>query len=101
VSLLKDNHKFGVMPVQHLRSSTVFHAGTIGAGARGSPAQHPVSEDQAEINRTVARLIMRLCEGTGEQQGEGAKQLALMMVEIISTDMYNRLPWPEEEFMKV
>jgi hypothetical protein len=24
-----------------------------------------------------------------------------MMVEIISLDMYNGLPWPEEEFMKV
>ena len=74
-----------------------------GAGARGSPAQHPVSEDQAEINRrTVAGVILRLCEGMGEQQGEGAKQLALMMVEIISPDiMYNGLPWPEEEFMKV
>jgi hypothetical protein len=48
--------------------------------ARGSPAQHPVSEDQAEINRrTVAGVIMSLCEGMGEQQGEGAKQLALMM----------------------
>lgn len=103
VSLLKDNHKFGVMPVQPLGSSTVFHAGTIGAGARGAPPQHPVSEDQAEINRrTVAGVIMRLCEGTGEPQGEGAKQLALMMVEIISPDiMYNGLPWPEEEFMKV
>ena len=38
---------------------------------------------------------MRLCEGTGEQ-------LALMMVEIFNLDiMYNRLPWPEEEIMKV
>ena len=55
-----------------------------------------VSEDQAEINRrTVAGVIMRLFEGTGEQQGEGAKQLALMMVEIISPDiMYNVLPCP-------
>ena len=72
VSLLNDNHKFGVNPVQPLGSSSIFHAGTIGAGARGSPAQHPVSEDQAEINRrTVAGVIMRLCEGMGEQQGEG------------------------------
>jgi integrator complex subunit 5 len=45
---------------------------------------------------------MRLCEGTGDQPGEGAKQLALMLVEMISPDiMYNGLPWPEEEFMKV
>jgi len=103
VSLLKDNHKFGVMPVQPLGSSTVFHAGTIGAGARGVAENKPVTKDQAEINRrTVAGVIMRLCESTGDQPGEGAKQLALMMVEIISPDiMYNGLPWPEEEFMKV
>ncbi len=34
--------------------------------------------------------------------GEGCKQLALLLVEIISPDiMYNGLPWPEDEFMKV
>jgi hypothetical protein len=88
VSLLKDNHKFGVIHFQSLSSSTVFHAGTTGAVAMGSPARHPVSGDQADINRrTVAGVIMRLCEITGEQQGEGAKQLALMMVEIISPDI--------------
>jgi len=103
LSLLVDNYKFGSMPVQPLGSSTVFHAGTIGNGAHGPPEEHPVSEDQAEINRrTVAGVVMRLCEGAGEQEGEGAKQLALMLVEIISPDiMYNGLPWPEEEFMKV
>jgi len=103
VSLLHDNYKFGSMPVQPLGSSTVFHAGTIGGGAQGPPAGNPVSEDQTEINRrTVAGVVMRLCEGAGGQQGDGAKQLALMMVEIISPDiMYNGLPWPEEEFMKV
>jgi len=101
--LLKDNHKFGVMPVQPLGSSTVFHAGTIGAGARTGGGDHTVTQDQAEVNRrTVAGVVMRLCEGTGDQPGEGAKQLALMLVEMISPDiMYNGLPWPEEEFMKV
>jgi len=101
-SLLKENHKFGVMPIQPLGSTTVFHAGTIGAGAREFSSNRLVTLEQAEINRrTVSGLIMRLCERSGEQ-GEGAKQLALMMVEIISPDiMYNGLPWPEEEFMKV
>ena len=99
---MKENHKFGVMPIQPLGSTTVFHAGTIGAGAREFSSNRLVTLEQAEINRrTVSGLIMRLCERSGEQ-GEGAKQLALMMVEIISPDiMYNGLPWPEEEFMKV
>jgi len=103
LSLLQDNYKFGCMPVQPLGSSTVFHAGTIGSGAQGAPGERPVSEDEAEVNRrTVAGVVMRLCEGASGGQGEGAKQLALMLVEIISPDiMYNGLPWPEEEFMKV
>ena len=56
-----------------------------------------------EINRrTVAGVIMRLCEGKRDQPGVGAKQLALMLVEINSPDiMYSGLPWPEEEFIKV
>ena len=33
---------------------------------------------------------------------EGAKKLALILVELISPDiMYNGIPWPEEEFIKV
>ena len=33
---------------------------------------------------------------------EGAKKLALILVELISPDiMYNGIPWPEDEFIKV
>jgi len=102
-SLLKGNHKFGVMPIQPLGSATVFHAGTIGNGAKAVSTEQPVDPDDAEVNRrTLSGVIIRLCEGVGEVPGEGVKQLSLMLVEIISPDiMYNGLPWPEEEFMKV
>ena len=33
---------------------------------------------------------------------DGCKKLSLILVEIISPDiMYNGIPWPEEEFIKV
>jgi integrator complex subunit 5 len=100
VSLLRDNLKFGSMPVQPLGSTTVFHAGTIGAGPRVAGAPSPITKEEAEENRRdVAGLVLRLCEGVGQ---EGTKQLALLLVEMVSPDiMYNGLPWPEEEFIKV
>ena len=100
VSLLKDNMKFGSMPVQPLGSTTVFHAGTIGSGPLPAPRPSPVTaEEAAENRRAVAGLLIRLCEGGGQ---EGTKQLALLLVEMVSPDiMYNGLPWPEEEFIKV
>jgi len=111
-SLLKANLKFGSMPVQ-LGPATVFHAGVIGAGARPPPQPPNVDTEQAERNRRiVAGVIIRLCEDQGAPfssssppppgPGEGNKQLALMLVEVVSPDiMYNGLPWPEEDFMKV
>jgi len=105
VSLLQSNYKYGTKPVQPLGSSTTFHAGVIGAGARVQSGERPVSQEVAELNRRlVGGLISRLAEQTypGQEEGEGYKQLALMLVEIISPDiMYNGLPWPEEEFIKV
>ena len=103
--MLESNYKYGTKPVQPLGSSTTFHAGVIGAGARAVPGKNPVSREVAELNRRlVGGLISRLAEAQypGQEEGEGNKQLALMLVEIISPDiMYNGLPWPEEEFIKV
>jgi len=105
ISLLESNYKSGTKPVQPLGSSTTFHAGVIGAGAKTPAGQALVSSEVAEVNRRlVVGVISRLAEASypGQEEGEGNKQLALMLVEIISPDiMYNGLPWPEEEFMKV
>jgi len=100
VSLVQDNYKHGTKPVQPLGSTVTYHAGVIGRGARPTSPDQVVSSDQAEVNRRLmSGVIQRLCEVRG---GEGAKQLSLMLVEMISPDiMYNGLPWPEEEFIKV
>lgn len=85
LSLLKDNMKFGSMPVQPLGSTTVFHAGTIGSGPRLAADPRPVTMEQAEVNRReVAGLVVRLSEGQGQ---EGPKQLALLLVEMVG-DLY-------------
>ena len=79
-----------------------FHAGVIGSGARPAASDALVTSDQAEVNkRLVAGVIQRLCEAGGPG-GEGAKQLALMLVEIISPNiMYNGFPWYDVDFMRV
>ena len=100
VSLVQDNFKHGTKPVQPLGSTVTYHAGVIGRGARPSSPDLVVTDGQAEVNRRLmSGVIQRLCEVRG---GEGAKQLSLMLVEMISPDiMYNGLPWPDEEFIKV
>jgi len=100
VSLLHSNYKHGTKPVQPLGSTVTFHAGVIGAGARPDAPDPVVSKEHAEVNRRlISGVIQRLCETGGQ---EGAKQMSLMLVEIISPDiMYNGLPWPDEEFIKV
>ena len=79
-----------------------FHAGVIGSGARPQASDALVTSDQAEVNkRLVAGVIQRLCEAGGPG-GEGAKQLALMLVEVISPNiMYNGFPWYDVDFMRV
>jgi len=100
--LFRENFKFGSMPVQPIGSSTVFHAGVIGDGKRVEALANTVSEEQALVNREcVCGLMVRLCR-TPSGPEEGSKRLALILVELISPDiMYNGIPWPEEEFIKV
>ena len=39
---------------------------------------------------------------TGQMSPKLSRILALLMIELVSPDvMYNGIPWPEEEFMKV
>ena len=100
VSLLQENYNQGTKPVQPLGATVTYHAGVIGAGARGSDDSTVNSKEDQDVNRSlVAGVITRVCESRGS---EGYKQLALMIVEMVSPDiMYNGLPWPEEDFIKV
>ena len=88
VSLLQENYKHGTKPVQPLGATVTYHAGVIGSGVRGETGTQEVSAEQQQVNmRLVSGVIHRLCEVRGN---EGCKQLALLMVEMISPDiMYN------------
>ena len=122
VSLFKENLKFGAMPAHPLGVSTVFHAGVIGDGARRPPDNKNPPDDVVKENTlTFVSFIFKLCHnfaanGNGakkatsprekdlmrERSKEACKQMALLLVDIVSPDvMYNGLPWPEEEFTKV
>ena len=50
-----------------------------------------LEEDVPAVANTVSHMTPKL-----------ARILALLMIELVSPDvMYNGIPWPEEEFMKV
>jgi len=102
--LFRENLKFGSMPVQPLGASTVFHAGIIGKGKTVGDdlnAGEVCEETAVQLREHVTGVMFRLCKHCGNEE-EGYKKLALQLVEVVSPDiMYNGIPWPEEEFMKV
>lgn len=50
-----------------------------------------MEDDDPAVVNTVGHMTPKL-----------ARVLALLMIELVSPDvMYNGIPWPEEEFMKV
>jgi len=50
-----------------------------------------IEDDDPAVVNTVSHMTPKL-----------ARILALLMIELVSPDvMYNGIPWPEEEFMKV
>ncbi|ELT95971.1 hypothetical protein CAPTEDRAFT_186694 [Capitella teleta] len=100
------------------RKRVVFHAGVIGKGlrievtAQGIPAAEQTHNRQLLISALSA---ISSCDGyhdcmetenvmtaSPKLSAELAKFLALLVIEMITPDvMYNGIPWPDEEFMKV
>ena len=104
VSLMDENKKFGSMPTRSHGMSTVFHAGVIGEGKTEVKHKSKLTPDETDYNRFVFLSILSKIfqSGSKEKGKEASKQMALLMVEMVSPDvMYNGLPWPDEEFIKV
>ena len=116
--LFDKNLKFGSMPTQPLGASTVFHAGIIGAGKRSVPLEDQLADNEIQTNIFLCvSVLFKLCHcpvksgdaifrqteiDRREQSKEACKQLALLVVELVSpVVMYNGLPWPDEEFSRV
>ena len=101
--LYDENLKFGSMPTHPLGTSTVFHAGIIGEGKRKARPFPLINEITKEKGLMFISILFKLCdEVTIMTKDETYKQLALLLVDLVSPDvMYNGLPWPEEEFTRV
>lgn len=99
-TLLQQNSEHAVTVTLPRSHSTVFHAGVIGQGPLAQPKETHTSTIEASANcQYLLDLLQTLCLSSPEP---AASSLALLMVELISPDvMFNGLPWPEEDFMKV
>ena len=101
-SLYGENLKFGAMPTHPLGTSTVFHAGVIGEGKRRMKPRPPETETTKKNGLIFVSILFKMCnEVSVLPKEETYKQLALLLVELVSPDvMYNGLPWPEEDFTR-
>ncbi|XP_071036547.1 integrator complex subunit 5 [Parasteatoda tepidariorum] len=112
-NLLMENTKYMsaiTLPQSH---SSVFHSGIIGSGLRVSVSDSKFDKDVVLLNKQVALDVIQSCCKASwrfpldEQPQErnlipGMKIVALLMVELVSPDvMFNGLPWPDEDYLKV
>ena len=90
------------MPTHPLGTSTVFHAGVIGEGKRQNKTKPAQTETTKKNSVIFVSILFKMCNEVSEQnKDEIYKQLALLVVELVSPDvMYNGLPWPEEDFTR-
>ncbi|XP_044730967.1 integrator complex subunit 5 [Chrysoperla carnea] len=118
--LLYQNLKQGTSTLLQ-RDSSIFHAGVIGSGCRKQSASNQLEKDAISANTTWLINAIEACcmpalfdeESSNEITDENIifntkitletmEKVSLFLVENISSDvMYNGLPWPEEEHMKV
>lgn len=76
----------------------------IGDGKRELRKFSGKDRDKEDFNRfTFLAALFKVCQWGGKDRAkESSKQLALLLVELVTPDvMYNGLPWPDEEFTKV
>jgi len=113
-TLFEENLAIETMP-SHPVGPSSFHAGVIGAVKRPRLESKKVTPEAAQSNiLTFVSLLFKLCnhhisvecnrepDSAREKSKDATKQLALLLVDMISPDvMYNGLPWPEEEFTRI
>ncbi|KAG1668416.1 Integrator complex subunit 5 [Nymphon striatum] len=106
-SILEENKKHYKnipLPQSH---STVFFSGIIGNGKR--VVKDEVKPDDMTIlqnKQHILRVIRNCCISSKYKREtpniDSMSKLSLLLVELISPDvMFNGLPWPDEEFLKV
>lgn len=114
ISLLDENAKYMssiTLPQSH---SSVFHSGIIGSGLRKITTSVLPEKDIVLLNKQVIIDVILVCckpswrfpldeiSNSNQSLIPGMKIVALLMVELISPDvMFNGLPWPDEDYLKV
>ncbi|KFM71965.1 Integrator complex subunit 5, partial [Stegodyphus mimosarum] len=112
--LLNENVKYLssiTLPQSH---SSVFHSGIIGSGLRVASSKQEMAKDIVMLNKQVILDVIQACckaswrfpldeiSNSNISLIPGMKIVALLMVELISPDvMFNGLPWPDEDYLKV
>uniref|UniRef100_A0A0C9QQX7 INTS5 protein n=2 Tax=Fopius arisanus TaxID=64838 RepID=A0A0C9QQX7_9HYME len=104
--LLEHNHKHGTSVMLAQRHSSVFHAGVIGEGPRRSVPENSFDKDTISMNSVLLVDAIKSCctneEVSPHPNLDAMTSVSLLLVELVSPDvMYNGLPWPDEEFIKV
>ncbi|CAH0727969.1 unnamed protein product, partial [Brenthis ino] len=98
--LMHMNRKHG--PITQLTQShtSVFHAGTVGAGVRRRAAPRAPPPLLARDGELLMGALVACMDGNSGIV-EGSTSISLLLVELVSPDvMYNGLPWPDEDFTK-
>ncbi|XP_054715495.1 integrator complex subunit 5-like [Uloborus diversus] len=115
LNLLNENIKYMssiTLPQSH---SSVFHSGIIGSGLRSLSKVNLPQKDIVLLNKQVILDAIQVCcrqswrfplddvsNLNNHSLIPGMKIVALLMVEIVSPDvMFNGLPWPDEDYLKV
>uniref|UniRef100_A0A182P578 Integrator complex subunit 5 C-terminal domain-containing protein n=1 Tax=Anopheles epiroticus TaxID=199890 RepID=A0A182P578_9DIPT len=98
--LIQLNQKQGI--ALNASRATVLHAGIIGQGPK-IPSKKAVGPG-SEMQNHLLNAIVACCQDVNDHQAtiDGFSYVSLLLVEMVSPDvMYNGLPWPEEDFIRV
>lgn len=112
VALLEENQKFASsinFPQSH---SSIVRVGVIGSGLRSEAPPPSLAEEEVALNRQLLLEALTACCALPWRNDRPApgrtspvpamKIVALLLVEMVSSDvMFNGLPWPDEDFLKV
>ncbi|XP_012524934.1 integrator complex subunit 5 isoform X2 [Monomorium pharaonis] len=105
--LLHQNHKQVTSTMLAQRHSSVFHAGVIGHGPRRLPPENTIDKEVVALNTMLLVDVIKACCTVQLSDRYPINLIAmstvsLLLVGLVSPDvMYNGLPWPDEDFVKV
>ncbi|CAN7975226.1 unnamed protein product [Ixodes persulcatus] len=113
VALLEENQKFATSINFPQSPSSIVRVGVIGSGLRSVVPPPAIAAEEVVLNKQLLLETLTACcalPWVNDQPAPvprtspvaGMKIVALLLVEMVSSDvMFNGLPWPDEDFLKV